>query len=95
MWGRDGPTYEDASFVEAPRRVVFARETDDWIVINIAFWTTVDAAWRILPECAIPNTEYLVRTREDRGRGLSDFGNPTNDFLCLTTRTKWGRCFAF
>ncbi len=86
MWGRNGPTYEDDSFVIAPKRVVFAREQGDWIVINVAFWTTDDAVWRVLPECAIPRTGYLDRAKEDRGRvpirfGLADERVPLSDYM--------------
>tara|TARA_R110000868_G_scaffold64121_2_gene192901 strand:- start:928 stop:1797 length:870 start_codon:yes stop_codon:yes gene_type:complete len=86
IWGREGPTYEDDSFVSAPKRVVFARERDDWIVITVAFWTTFDALWRVLPECVIPRTGYLDRTREDRGRVPIKFGQadkrvPLSDYM--------------
>jgi hypothetical protein len=86
IWGRDGPTYEDASFISAPKRVLFARERDDWIVITIAFWARADARWRIMPECAIPMTGYLDRTKEERGRvpilvAFSDHRLPLSDYM--------------
>jgi hypothetical protein len=64
--GRDAelnPIYEDDSFVDAPKRICFARERDGWIVITIAFFTKQDGLWRVLPECALPNTGYLNRDK--------------------------------
>jgi len=95
MPGREGPTYEDESFVKAPKRVVFAREIKGWIVVTIAFWTIHDANWRVLPDCAIPMTGYLDRTKEDGGRvpikfaqvdtrvPLSDYMDELGALLCL------------
>lgn len=95
MWGRDGPTYEDYSFVSAPKRAVFARELGDWIVVTVAFWTAVDALWRVLPDCAIPMTGYLDRTKEYCGRvpikfcqsdervPLSDYMDELGALLCF------------
>ena len=95
MWGRDGPTYEDESFVSAPKRVVFARERDDWIVVTVAFWTTADGVWRILPECAIPRTGYLDRTKEDRGRVLIKFATSNNRFPLSDYMDELGALFCF
>lgn len=95
MPGRNGPTYEDDTFVRAPKRVVFARERDDWIVITIAFWTKHDALWRVLPECAIPRTGYLDRANEygdrvgikfscaDNRVPLSDYMDEIGALLCF------------
>jgi hypothetical protein len=80
------PKYEDDSFVSAPKRVVFARERDDWIVITVAFWTKHDGLWRVLPECAIPNVNYLDRTNVVDGRvaikfAVADQRFPLNDYM--------------
>lgn len=86
MWGRDGVTYEDDSFVEAPKRVLFARERDEWIVVTVAFWVAADAVWRILPECFLPRTGYLDRSKQYDGRtpvkfGLRDNRVPISDYM--------------
>lgn len=95
IWSSSGLMYEDESFVSAPKRVVFASERDDWIVINVAFWTRTDGIWRVLPECAIPRTGYLDRTKEDRGKvpvrfatsdkrvPLSDYADELGALLCF------------
>lgn len=86
MWGYDGPTYEDDSFVHAPKRVVFAKEQDEWIFITIAFWTNEDSIWRVLPDCAVPRTGYFDRTKENHGRvgikiAMSDKRIPPSDYM--------------
>ena len=95
MAGRNGPTYEDDSFVSAPKRIVFARERDDWIAVTVAFWVRADANWRVLPECAIPRVGYLDRTQLQGGRTpirfaaqddripLSDYMDELGALLCF------------
>lgn len=56
------PQFENHDFVDAPKRVLFAREQYNCIVITIAFWTKCDKLWRVLPECGLPQTGYLDRT---------------------------------
>ena len=63
--------YEADSFIVAPKRIVFARERDDWIAITVAFWTQHDGTWRVLPECAIPTMHYL-----DRSQTIGHLGVP-------------------
>lgn len=60
-WVNGAPVFEDESFESAPKRVVFAREMEGAIVVTVLFWTAKDSVWRVLPECAIPMTEYLDR----------------------------------
>lgn len=63
-----GPVFQDDSALIAPKRVVFAREFGDVIIVTAAFWAKEDHSWRVLPECALPKTGYLDRTKELRGR---------------------------
>lgn len=56
------PIYEDDSYVDAPKRICFARERGDWIVVTVAFFTRHNGQWNFLPECAIPTTGYLERS---------------------------------
>jgi hypothetical protein len=53
--------YEDNSFVVAPKRVVYASQMGDTILVDVAFWTSHDNSWRLLPTCAIPVHGYLLR----------------------------------
>lgn len=83
---QNAPMYEDDSFVHAPKRVIYARERGNWVVVTIAFWVREDGTWRILPECALPRTGFLDRTQEVNGRTpfkVATFGNtpPTADYL--------------
>lgn len=65
------PIFEPEETVSAPKRIVFARERDDWIVLTIAFCTKHDGHWRVLPECAIPRTGYLDRSvQSESGRTM-------------------------
>lgn len=88
--------YEDETFVDAPKRVVYAREIDNGIVVTVCFWVRGDGLWRVLPEIALPNVGYLDRTRIDDGRvtmlffgkqmaGLvmSDYADELGALLCF------------
>lgn len=86
LWGRDGPAYEDDTYQSAPKRVVFARERNGFIVLTIAFWTQHNGTWRVLPECAIPQIDYLDRSANDKGRvpvkfGVADNRFPLSDYM--------------
>ena len=72
------PQYESGDFVSAPKRVVYAREHGDYIVVTVAFWTRHDGLWRVMPECAIPNVGYLDRGMSYSGRTAikAAFQNP-------------------
>lgn len=63
------PIRRDAPEVSAPKRIVYARERGDRIVLNVAYWTRHDGRWKVLPECYIPMTGYL--SREPGGVGGS------------------------
>lgn len=61
--------FQAAETVSAPKRIVFARERDDWIVMTLAFCTQHDGVWHVLPECALPKINYLDRANtSDSGR---------------------------
>lgn len=89
------PQYQQESCVESPKRVVYAQESKDYIMITIAFWTPKDGQWRILPECAIPVTGYLNREILISGRvgiqivlqnprvPLSDYMDEIGALLCF------------
>lgn len=89
------PQYEQDDFVPAPKRVVYAREQGDYIVVTVAFWTRHDGLWRILPECAIPAIRYLDRSASTAGRPLikvalqnqlvplSDYADEIGALLCF------------
>ena len=89
------PQYEREDFVSAPKRVVYARERGGYIVVTVAFWTRHDGVWRILPECALPATGYLVRGVSFSGRPaikaafkdprvpLSDYMDELGALLCF------------
>lgn len=62
------PQYESDSFVSAPKRIVYAREVEWFILVNIAFFTKTDGLWRLMPECYIPTTNYLKRDVSLLGR---------------------------
>lgn len=79
------PLHDGAGFVDAPKRVVYARERSGFIVVTVAFWAKHDGSWRILPECAIPVTGYLDRTVSVAGRPVikaayKDSRIPINDY---------------
>lgn len=94
-WQDGAPIYEDDSSIAAPKRVLFAEESGDWIVITIAFWAKSDGDWRLLPQCFIPRTYYLDRTLEVLGRAaikvglanerfpLSDYTDEVGALLCF------------
>lgn len=67
LWGREGPVYEDDSFIDAPKRIVFAEEREDFIVVTVAFWARHNGRWAVLPECGVPRRGYLDRTKERDG----------------------------
>lgn len=89
------PQYETDDFVSAPRRIVYAREQGNNIVVTIAFWTRHDGLWRVMPECAIPNIHYLDRRIQIGGRPaikvmtaepripLSDYMDEMGALLCF------------
>lgn len=67
------------------KRVVLAREQSDSIVLTPVIWIDSDKSWGVLPECALPNTGYLDRTRITNGNvainvGLSDARIPSSDY---------------
>lgn len=62
------PQFENNEFVSSPKRVVFAREREGWIVLTIAFSVRHDGTWRVMPECAIPTINYLDRSSLVGGR---------------------------
>lgn len=78
------PVFEQPDFVSAPKRIVFAREREGWIVATIAFWTKHDAHWRVLPECAIPMTGYIERSSSGEALikwGPMDSRQPASDYM--------------
>jgi len=60
-WIDGEPYFEDVDSISAPKRVFYAREDGNWIVITVAFFGGIVGQWRILPECAIPTVGYLKR----------------------------------
>lgn len=81
------PQYETKDFAKAPKRVVYARERSGYIVVTVAFWTSHDGAWRILPECSIPVTGYIDRGlplfngRVAIKAGFADSRVPLSDYM--------------
>lgn len=61
MYLNGEPVFQPEEAVVAPKRIAFARERDQWIIVTIVFCTAHDGLWRVLPECAIPTTNYLNR----------------------------------
>lgn len=89
------PQFENNDFVSSPKRVVFAREREGWIVLTIAFSLRHDGSWRVMPECGIPTTNYLDRSSLNGGRvgvkvraqneevPLSDYIDEVGAVLCF------------
>lgn len=68
------------------RRIVFAREADYGILINIAFCGDADGQWNFTDECFVASTGYLDRSRADAsGAPWINFLRPPvgdiNDYL--------------
>jgi len=95
-WVDGEPQFENYGSISAPKRVVYARERDGWIVVTIAFWTQCDGNWRILPECAIPIINYLNRKQispsgrpgiltafQQEGVPKSDYMDEIGSLLCF------------
>jgi len=61
------PEYEQEDSMVAPKRVVYAREHNGYIVVTIAFWYRDCKSWSIMPEFAIPKTDYLNRAETFSG----------------------------
>lgn len=53
---------------DAPKRIAFARDRDDHIVLTVLFCRASDGMWYPLPEIAIPKTGYLDRSRTAFGK---------------------------
>ena len=90
------PQYESSDFISAPKRVIYARERQGYIVVTIAFWTRHDAVWRVLPECGLPSIGYLDRGKptfggrpalkvafEDKRVPMSDYMDELGALLCF------------
>ena len=90
--------YEDESFVSAPKRIIYATETPDAILILVAFFTTQPEInnWRILPRAIIPRTGYMKRSVVsanespaimlvpiDESVPLCDYSDEVNALLCF------------
>lgn len=48
------------------KRIVFARDREDGIVMTIVFYADIYHVWVVLPECYIPKVNYLNRKMKDR-----------------------------
>lgn len=67
------------------KRILFARERDDYVVIMPICWRNAQGIWGPLPEAFLPLTGYLDRTQTSYGRsmirlGLSDPRIPLTDY---------------
>jgi hypothetical protein len=79
--------------VHASKCILFARETDDAIVLTPVFWA--EEAWHPMPEAALPRRGYLNRSvmlngrvsirlgRADDRIPMSDYADEVGALLCL------------
>lgn len=77
------------------KRIVFARQREDWIVITVILWMDLYSCWGPLPEIAIPRTNYLDRSTIIDGRvairinqqsievSVGDYADEVGALLCL------------
>ena len=62
-YSNHGPTSPGTS--PSSKRIVFARDREEGIVVTIAFYADVHRLWGLIPELLIPKTGYIDRRVKD------------------------------
>ena len=82
---------------KSSKRVIFAREQDNWIVLLVAWWRDATGAWVIDPQFGIPRVNYLDRTKKIEGYTAMRLSLPQNissvDGQSLATEAGTLLCF--
>ena len=80
----DGYTDENSEI--SPKRIVYARERDEWIVLTVAYCSKHDGVWSVLPEIAVPRNGYLDRSKAENNNvpitfAMQDESIPFRDYV--------------